>query len=70
MRCFRNNGFKRAAYGIFCMKGKRLKRRRTFMKQRTFKKAAAGVLSLALLAGSLSVGSDVFGNDIKASAAG
>lgn len=39
------------------------------MKQRTFKKAAAGVLSLALLAGSLSVGSDVFGNDIKASAA-
>lgn len=51
------------------MKGKRLKRRRTFMKQRTFKKAAAGVLSLALLAGSLSVGSDVFGNDIKASAA-
>ncbi len=69
MRCFRNNGFKRAAYGIFCMKGKRLKRRRIFMKQRTFKKAAAGVLSLALLAGSLSVGSDVFGNDIKASAA-
>ena len=39
------------------------------MKQRTFKKAAAGVLSLELLAGSLRVGSDVFGNDIKASAA-